>query len=198
MRAAHDKRAALTNEQAIEIFGLRLPLGGLAGSSMHCSFTSRSVEISRKFGVSPKAVRDIWNRRTWCRVTSPLFPEADTVQHAVADSLNAVRQAGVLHYAGQARKVGRPIGSKDSKPRRRCRPQHLDENELLKERHGLAPIPQLAMHYTSLLVDQSRYDSGESCIRTAKQENFACETGDDGQDSEEISLLRTYPFYLQV
>ena len=34
---------------------------------------ARPAPPPQAFGVSPKAVRDIWNRRTWRRATRPLW-----------------------------------------------------------------------------------------------------------------------------
>ena len=113
------KRAVLTADTAAAIFKLRGSRNGTgplpAGMQLH-AHTGRSVLVSRMFGISPKAVRDIWNLRTWRHVTDPLRcltstgdaqPPRDTAA-ALAASTPAV-----------ARPVGRPRGSKDSRPRRR-------------------------------------------------------------------------------
>jgi hypothetical protein len=164
------KRAALTNQQVIEIFGLRQPKCENSGSSSHFTLTSRSKEISRKFGVSPKAVRDIWNRRTWCILTSVMFPDSNT---NLSETLTfpedscmkaSVRDATGLRFElhGPGSKGGRPRGSKDSKPRkRRCLP------------YPIAEISQGQCHSLGL----------------AKQHGV--------HGDEECSLYRTYPFFLQ-
>ena len=58
-------RAVLTQVQVKEIFKLQ-KIKGLKGAKTGASF------VSRKFRVSEKTVRDIWNGRTWQDVTVPL------------------------------------------------------------------------------------------------------------------------------
>lgn len=35
----------------------------------------KSVPVSKRFGVSPKTVRDIWTRRTWANATCAVWSE---------------------------------------------------------------------------------------------------------------------------
>mmetsp|Transcript_44658 Transcript_44658/g.119098 ORF Transcript_44658/g.119098 Transcript_44658/m.119098 type:complete len:144 (-) Transcript_44658:69-500(-) len=51
-------RTVLTQEQAIQIFDLSLV-------KKHPS----AMEVAARYGICDKAVRDIWNMRTWARVT---------------------------------------------------------------------------------------------------------------------------------
>ena len=39
--------------------------------------TPASVALGRRYGITPKAVRDIWNRRTWAHATRHLWEEED-------------------------------------------------------------------------------------------------------------------------
>ena len=55
-----------------------------------------AVSVSRKYGVTEKAIRDIWTGRTWLKETGKL---GTTVS---------------LHL----KKIGRPLGRKDAKPRK--------------------------------------------------------------------------------
>ena len=120
------KRAVLTKHQAVEIFSLR----GLSlipqASYGDFAISSRSVIVSRLFGVSPKAVRDIWNKRTWRHSTSPLSPE--TERTSLTEYLKAVEDMTChqLTKRAQGKGVGRPRGSKDSKPRKARRPHRND------------------------------------------------------------------------
>ena len=84
MHRAFKPRAKLSETQVIMIFQAKA-----------CS-SSASV-VAAVYGVSEKAVRDIWTGRTWSRETH---------------HLDASRQ---LH----PRKTGRPIGSRDRHPRKR-------------------------------------------------------------------------------
>ena len=82
--------SVLTKEQAIEIFRLSLT---------HSSKEKRptATSVARTFDVSEKTVRDIWSARTWHDETLPL-------------DVNRTPRA--------AKKIGRPPGRFDSKPRK--------------------------------------------------------------------------------
>ena len=77
-------RAKLSEDEAASIFMVKLE---------HTTIPTRVVASS--YGMSEKAVRDIWNGRTWAKVTSRII---------------GVRRRPV-------QPVGRPLGRKDSKPR---------------------------------------------------------------------------------
>lgn len=64
------KQVLLTQEQAIEIYKVR---------PMDSSPNTRptSIEVAEQYGVSPKTVRDVWNRKTWVKVTRPLWAPAE-------------------------------------------------------------------------------------------------------------------------
>ena len=87
-------RAILNREQAIEIFQLR-PSENTVGTGRS------SLAVARTYKVSEKTVRDIWRARTWHRETLHLDPS----RPARADT-----------------PPGRPLGRKDSAPRRRPAP----------------------------------------------------------------------------
>ena len=65
------RRAILTAEQAVEIYQLRPHHITIDGGDAQCS--GRTLSVARRFGISPKAVRDIWNRRSWASETSHLW-----------------------------------------------------------------------------------------------------------------------------
>ncbi len=70
------RRMVLKPEQAVEIYALKPVFDGLArGSSSETESKAkgRSVPIGKKFNVSAKTIRAIWNRRTWRFVTRPLW-----------------------------------------------------------------------------------------------------------------------------
>jgi hypothetical protein len=65
-------RAILTADQVVEIYQLR--------SQLHTSIEpgeqqirGRTLAVAKRFGVSPKTVRDIWNRRSWANETCHLW-----------------------------------------------------------------------------------------------------------------------------
>jgi hypothetical protein len=81
-------RRILTEQQAIEIFKY---------ASSHEEMVSSAISVARKYGVNERTVRDIWKQRTWTHATHPL-EGSKRVQNK--------------------KKVGRPKGSKDIKPRK--------------------------------------------------------------------------------
>ena len=58
------KRAVLNSQTAEEIFrlGVALALESRARGSTSAQLSRRSILVSQLYGISPKAVRDIWNR----------------------------------------------------------------------------------------------------------------------------------------
>ena len=87
-------RAVLDLQQVIQIFQSRHAAVQLTGAS--------SLSVARCFGVSEKTVRDIWTGRTWHNETAHLDPS---------------RPARTLAPPG------RPVGRKDSVPRRKSNQQ---------------------------------------------------------------------------
>ena len=64
-------RAVLTATQAIEIYSYRKTRSN--GPKTDPLLTGRSAAVAKKFNVSPKAIRDIWNRRTWTQETQHVW-----------------------------------------------------------------------------------------------------------------------------
>ena len=83
----HIRRIILTEQQACEIYDQRLaePMkptkGKIKGQSRLCA---------ERYGVSPKTIRDIWNKKTWCFATRP--KDISEVNHIdpLADGRNKV------------------------------------------------------------------------------------------------------------
>ncbi|EKX36363.1 hypothetical protein GUITHDRAFT_117472 [Guillardia theta CCMP2712] len=63
------KKRSLCSKLALEIFAERCLKTGYA--------TVESTFIAKKYGVSSKTVRDIWNRRTWAEATKPLWTDEE-------------------------------------------------------------------------------------------------------------------------
>ena len=89
---ARRSRNILSKEQAIEIFQLKF------SSSMR---ELRASLVAERYGVGVKAIRDIWIGRTWYRETFHM------------DASRADGQERLM------RKIGRPSGARDLKPRAR-------------------------------------------------------------------------------
>ena len=77
----------LTTAQAVEIYRFKLKW-----ASQHevCIFKppmrGMSIPVSKMFGVSPRAIRDIWNRRTWEQATTDLWSLEAFVEETEASS----------------------------------------------------------------------------------------------------------------
>jgi hypothetical protein len=69
-RGSHRPRAVLTAEQAMQIYLCR---PGAASADAELLSVS-SPKVALRFGISPKSVRDIWNRRRCLRFFSIEFP----------------------------------------------------------------------------------------------------------------------------
>jgi hypothetical protein len=84
------RRAILTELQAIEIFAFRNE------SSILRMVSSASV-VAKRYGINERTVRDIWTQRTWTHATCSLAANAGPMAK---------------------RTMGRPVGSKDARPRK--------------------------------------------------------------------------------
>ena len=60
----------LSENQAYEIYQWKQSL-------LQKSISGTSVMIASRYNVSPKTVRDIWNRRTWCNATRSLWSASE-------------------------------------------------------------------------------------------------------------------------
>jgi hypothetical protein len=97
-----NSRLVLSEQSAIEIYKHKLSLQE-RHTAHHGIFTPKlslrgqSVFVSTMFDVSPKTVRDIWNRRTWQRATFQLWENEDveaievrTRSHIIGATMNQV------------------------------------------------------------------------------------------------------------
>jgi hypothetical protein len=130
----------LTAEQAIEIYRVKISAQG-SQADQGCIATHKfrgcSTPLAERYGVSPKAIRDIWNRRTWAFVTLKLWPEEQPGLVRIESSGSSIKVKNRQHFAlrsvaqyltalsPQVNGVeirqcrGRPKGSRDKKPRAR-------------------------------------------------------------------------------
>ena len=70
----------LTPQQAIEIYNIKLNWASQNGERitevrMRIGMRGISVPIAKQFGVSARAIRDIWNRRAWGHTTFSLWDQ---------------------------------------------------------------------------------------------------------------------------
>jgi hypothetical protein len=71
----------LTEAQAIEIYKLKLSFQSDHAAShfdprvRSLLMRGRSNPLSERFGVSPRTIRDIWNRKTWAYATKSVWSQ---------------------------------------------------------------------------------------------------------------------------
>lgn len=97
----------LTEELVVDIYKCKLalttPINSGASAQNDKGTRGQSVQVSERFGVSPKTVRDIWNHRTWAYVTFPLWVDKNLSQESIQIPLKG--------------RPGRPKGSRQSAAR---------------------------------------------------------------------------------
>ncbi len=156
-------RKILTKEDVVSIF-LRKPCPGMIGDH---SNRATATTIANAFGVSAKTVRDIWIGRTWYKETLSLDPTRIDAPERLA------------------RRIGRPKGAKDTKPRRRKTTNCSSSNQLL----NLRIVQSL----------QCPYNSNAEASRAARLNNYSDRT-DAGTgslpDQPVESRIRQLPPYL--
>ena len=221
------KRAGLTPETAAAIFkqrGVRQDLGQkLLETTMH-THTGRRVLVSRLFGISPKAVRDIWNQRTWRHVTSTLqLVVGRSCEGDQATLREPTNQQLLVAASFIARPVGRPRGSKDSRPRRR---RVVDQAAAADASAHSAAVPQPLCQPLSLAdalsLDCVSFPSPSGGHGLAGERIWCAEPAEScgspaggppsaagcrfwspagasaaAAEDDEPELRRTYPFFLQ-
>ena len=68
-------RALLTEQEAVEIYQFRKAAAAHRAAGHTAHLIGRSSAVAMKYNISPKAVRDIWNRRTWTQETCHLWTD---------------------------------------------------------------------------------------------------------------------------
>ena len=85
--------------------------------------TRTSKLLGAKYGVSPKTIRDIWNKRTWVHATVSFWTKEEQMSHSKVLCDNCSMSVGTACLMnGQCacrKKLGRPSGARDRKPRKR-------------------------------------------------------------------------------
>ena len=76
----------LTEQQAIEIFKFRQACkernpSSTSGFCRASLMRGKSSPLSKIYGVSPRTIRDIWNRRTWAYATIPFWSAEERKLH---------------------------------------------------------------------------------------------------------------------
>jgi hypothetical protein len=87
-KMATSQGAVLSDKQAIEIYRCKLRLrtpDSFKSSlqSVEARSKGQSAQIASRFGVSPKTIRDIWNRRTWVHTTEHMWCEEEDAEASI-------------------------------------------------------------------------------------------------------------------
>jgi hypothetical protein len=136
--SADRARVILTASHAREIFKLKDRHGFV---SLHAA----SVRLAFKYGVSAKAIRDIWSGRSWLRATYELWNEDERPEQKV---------------------IGRPKGRKDSRPRAKA-PRSIEMIENLQMNDANCG-PRIADYINSKFgVSTEQLLQQEACNRVA-------------------------------
>jgi hypothetical protein len=81
-------RVILNRSLAAEIYKEKLALEAPTSfesclRDMRVKIKGKSVQVSAKYGVSAKTIRDIWNGRTWTSATSALWSSSSSMQEVI-------------------------------------------------------------------------------------------------------------------
>ena len=120
-------RAILDSDKARAIYKCKL--------SATSSYSAHASKLARNYGVSPKAIRDIWTGRTWQRVTYSLDPSNTACVTRIE------------------KRLGRPRGAKDNKPRK---PKHSS---------NMPSGPQRSLARTAQATIQAQETAGPGLIQ---------------------------------
>ncbi|EKX43541.1 hypothetical protein GUITHDRAFT_110347 [Guillardia theta CCMP2712] len=84
-------RASITIPVAQEIFRFSQTNKAEAGPLDKWAPTQSSNALAAQYGITAKAVRDIWNKRTWVHATHTLWTEEEKNEHKVGENAKILR-----------------------------------------------------------------------------------------------------------
>ena len=97
-------QAMLSEVEAIEIYRAKIAVQTEIAASypqniknlrsiLRMGSSRRLIELSEKYGVNPRTIRDLWNRKTWAYATIFLWPEEHYLKlHSVQDANQVIKQ----------------------------------------------------------------------------------------------------------
>lgn len=125
----------LSKQQALDIYSMRT--ADTTSDPALKAVAGKSSMVAEMYGVSPKTIRDIWNRKTWAQVTRTMWTQEEADDYAVEQAQAKLPPAERLAIRAEMKKRrGRPPGSKDSRPRRR-RMKDGDDSSQLEHTEGV-------------------------------------------------------------
>eukprot|EP00284_Hemiselmis_tepida_P009890 CAMPEP_0174927966 /NCGR_PEP_ID=MMETSP1355-20121228/22666_1 /TAXON_ID=464990 /ORGANISM="Hemiselmis tepida, Strain CCMP443" /LENGTH=598 /DNA_ID=CAMNT_0016174105 /DNA_START=290 /DNA_END=2082 /DNA_ORIENTATION=- len=107
----------LSKQQATDIYMMRSPE---TTTDEFKDVAGKSSMVAEMYRVSPKTIRDIWNRKTWTQVTRTSWTAEEAEEYAQEQALAKLPPSERAALKDDFKKRrGRPPGSKDTRPRRR-------------------------------------------------------------------------------
>ena len=106
----------LCEAQVLEIYTLKLCFLAQRGSpnpraAWKLSMRGKCVPVSKVYGVSPRAIRDIWNRHTWGHATNKLWAQEQDGLKAIC-----VHGSALLNGEEPSRHPAQPRGAETKMP----------------------------------------------------------------------------------
>ena len=202
--ASAKKRAVLNDQQVRNIFQLKLPSTDKSNHHQR----GRSALVSRVFRISPKAVRDILNYRTWRHITLKMIENQNCQMHdenpassassdmatCLPSFINAGSLSNVLLGMPTQSRIGRPPGSKDRQPRRK-RTSKAEQQMIF----GL-PSEEICTCLESIFFPEKKTLPKCEDFKATDIGSVRISSFQDTQPAadEEALLSRTYPFFLST
>jgi len=178
----------LTVEAVREIFNLRPQLSpnGFLDASNHDNCPRA---VAKRYGVTSKVVRDIWNRKTWVHATQELWTQKEKLVH-LFETASPDRRCKILSTLDGEQKTafqeilrttrrrpGRPVGAKDFGPRsdnrlkapKREQQEYFNKHECDSSAENSSVESSMTMHDEASSLDDSseaRISIGELCAST--------------------------------
>jgi hypothetical protein len=103
------QRTVLSKTEVLEIFAAGIPREGTF--TMKIRSRGQILQLSRKYQVTPKTIRDIWNRRTWRSVTSSLVSltqyklSSTSVSNHPCDKTDLIKKLNGLRFCFNAERM---------------------------------------------------------------------------------------------
>ena len=149
-------RAILTVEQAIEIYHLRLKSDTAQSAGRGAAPTpGRTQAVAEHFGVSPKTVRDIWNRRSWANETRHLWAPSEKPGYRPCRRANTAEGVQSALDAASAETTGagqadQPMGSDTADEKSK---ENIAEASGKAMKRGRGRPPKRPRHWDNTLPD---------------------------------------------
>ena len=84
----------ITEQLAVEIYKVksRLSTTSYSGNNLVRTLTGESMRLAKTYGVTPRTIQNIWNRRSWGYVTKSLWSADELKLSLDLDTYAAVTQ----------------------------------------------------------------------------------------------------------